>query len=525
MGIVGGIVPAPSAGIVKSPAPVAPKPTTPTVTKPVVPTNPVQTAISALSGNKQAQGVLKGTSLGNLANSAPISGVSNGMDYKTEDARYGDLLKQFQDAWHQQYDPMINGMKDYIGGLQSQQQQQQQQAQDAFNQYMSSLTSGRNDSMNLADKNLNTTLNNVLGQNYLDALNNEQSLANRGMNTSGIGDEARNRLAMSGNRNLQSSYDQAANEKNNIQNVFNQNSANATNQYNQNMADMSSRYAGMINDANQQLLQMNPDAMAAKQLSDFKASGGFAAQKQAQDAQQAQIDAAKAKQISDYANAMSSQTGFVYDPQTGQVMKDSKGNPLRTLDGQKADTAKITAQVNANTSLMKIQDERDKQLTSSTGYLYSNGKMVTDKKGNPIKTLDYLKLDQKSQNDMINNAIKQQNANTSAKNANTNYSKMLGDLAVKQKQLEISAKNLDIKSGQLKLAQNKYDDSVNKTLASLNNADVTRQVKELTKQRDDIMKQVSAKGVTDSQKKSLMTQYSKLTAQISAKLNSATTGK
>jgi len=480
-------------------------PTTPPVNKvttpvkPVASLSPVKQAISALSGNKQAQSLLTTTA------KAPVTPVN---PYQTQDDAQ---MKMYQDSLHQMYDPMIKSMNDYITGLKGQQAQQQQQAQDAFNQYMASLQSNRNDAMNLSDKNLNTTLNNVLGQNYLDALNNEQSLSNRGMATSGIGDEARTRLAMSGNRNLQSSYDQAAQEKNNIQSSFDQNSASAQSQFNTNMANLSSQYGGMINDANQQLLGMNPDALAAQKFADYQAAGGYAAVK-------AQTDATNAKTMSDFADAMSKQTGYAYNPQTGQVMKDSKGNPIRTLDGQKVDTSKATAISNA-----------DHQKTVDTGLVYANGQALKDSKGHYITSAAYnnMTATQKLNIQKANETARHDKATeaTAQKNANTNYSKMLGDLATKQKQLEISASNSKISAARLQLDKNKYDDSVNKYLAQLNNQNVTRKVSELQKQRDYFIKLATAKGATGKQKTDSTNQIKSITSQISATLNSATTGK
>lgn len=398
----------------------------------------------------------------------------NQQGYDTLVKAYNDKKKkEYLDQMNAQYKPII----------------------DQYNNYLNSLQGQHQNNLNMIDSQNNRTIQGVSDNNFLAAQANEQQLAERGMGSSGVGDEFRTRNQMSANRNLQDAYMQA----------------------NQLKANENAQFGSQQNEIQMALAQLNPEAQAQSQYQQWLDSTGGAKGLESK----AATDKALAKQAEMEAALKNAKTQAEIDAikgkDTGTVWLNGKNTGVAT-SSVKIDQAKMQLEV------AKLQTTKDKQLTDSTGYLYSGGKQVKVN-GKPIKTIDYMKLDETKRNNIIKSAISQQNANTSAYNAQTKRDKALADVATNIKKLEISAANLNISAEKLKLDQDKYDNSVNSTLAALNNKSVTAQVKELTKQRDDIFKQATKKGLSEKDKKKLMDKYKKITKQISSKLNSATVGK
>jgi hypothetical protein len=55
---------------------------------------------------------------------------------------------------------------------------------------------------------------------------------------------------------------------------------------------------------------------------------------------------------------------------------------------------------NAQTELFKAQSDADKNMTDATGYVYVNGKPLKDSSGNPISSLEYMKLSETQRHDI-----------------------------------------------------------------------------------------------------------------------------
>lgn len=396
-------------------------------------------------------------------------GLSKGKTTKLDDA-YGiadkNKMDEFMKQMNDMYAPMIGQYNSYLGTLQGQHQ----------------------NNLNMIDAQGNRTLQGVSDNNFLAAQQNEQSLADRGMGTSGVGDEFRTRTQMSANRNLQDSYMQTAQQK----------------------ADENSQFSQNENQIKMALAELNPEAKGQAMYQNWlDTTGGSKGIKESQAAAQQQAQAKNDEYLS-------SQTGVLY--QNGQVVKDAKGNAIKTLDGQKLDLDKTKAQLDANIALAKVQNDRDK-LMSTSGNLYINGKAVKDSKGNAVKTLDYLKLSQKAQNDIVKNSISQQNANTNLYNAETKRSKALADVAARSKEIQIKQSNADLNSAKYNLSVDKYNDSVTKAAAALDNKALSKQVSDLQRKAKDALSLAKKAKPDSKQYKEATKAYNAYNKQIETAIN------
>lgn len=250
-----------------------------------------------------------------------------------------------------------------------------------YNNYLSTLQGQHQNNLNAIDAQGNRTVQGVSDNNFLAAQENEQALADRGIGSSGVGDEFRTRNQMSANRNLQDAYMQTAEYKN----------------------QENAQFAENENQIKMALAELNPEAKAQAMYQEWLGTTGGTKgirEKKAADTAAAQLEAEK------QALEMAKQQADIdakYSAQTGTVWLNGKNTGVSTA-GMKIDQAKMQLEV------AKIQNAKDKQLTDATGYLYSGGKQVLYK-GKPIKTIDYMKLSETQRSNIVNEGIKQQAEN------------------------------------------------------------------------------------------------------------------
>jgi hypothetical protein len=110
------------------------------------------------------------------------------------------------------------------------------------------------------------------------------------------------------------------------------------------------------------------------------------------------------------------------------LLNQSKQTQAESKSAQEAATAEsVTAQ-------LKAQTEQDKYLTSSTGYVYLNGKVLKDKNGKPLTSLAYQKMLEDSRHNQANESA--------------NMQKINNDLALATQKLQLNYATLDLKSQQ-----------------------------------------------------------------------------
>jgi hypothetical protein len=354
------------------------------------PLNPVQQSINALGGDKNAINAINTSQNGRNLNTVAMGGTTNTVNnsgsqynmtkddfnnlswddygfaklangqYATRDGLVTDVngynkavdsmaaerdkkkMDEFLQMMHAQYDPIINQYNSYLGTLGQQHQ----------------------NNLNSIDAQSNRTLQGVSDNNFLASLQNEQQLSDRGMGTSGVGDDFRARNQMSANRNLQDAYMQAANFKN---------------QENTNFSDKQ-------NEIQMQLAQLNPEAQAKSMYQNWLDTTGGS-----KGIYQGKIDAAqKAQSDQDAADTKT----YGYQIKNGKPVLDSKGNYIYTLEGQKAADDRANNEIKNSIELQKLGLDTDKFL-SQDGKMYYNGQPLKDAKGNQIYTLDFQKFTSK----------------------------------------------------------------------------------------------------------------------------------
>lgn len=191
--------------------------------------------------------------------------------------------------------------------------------------------------------------------------------------------------------------------------------------------------------------------------------------------------------------------------QFADAMNESKLGQQEYKDNRAdAEAALAVEQQNALAKLQEQQTEQDKFLTSSTGYVYLNGVMMTGKDGKPIRTVDLMKLDETSRHNQATESISMQ--------------KMNNDLAIATQKLQYNWATLDLKS---QTAQADIANAQAKLELMARNADtaeVKAQAGILNDQLKNIQKQIDGykkadKKVPDSLKtqlKDIMTKMSTL---------------
>lgn len=254
-----------------------------------------------------------------------------------------------------------------------------------------------------------------------------------------------------------------------------------------------------------QQLQQN---MAGRGLTDSGIASGAYLQSQMaanQAYQQAYADSATTKSgiQSDYNNAIS-------ESKLGQrAYQDERYD---------AEMANQAAQTKAQAELQNSQTEMDKYLTSSTGYVYMNGKMLTHN-GKPLTSLEYAKLDEtKRHNLATENNTANKNAQDYQLGMDSNSirrQQIAADLQISMSKMKLDYAKLDYNYTKLeadnKVAQDKIKIASDNAQTSADKAKITALGKQLT----SVTSQITAyqkKGKKPP--KTLVEQYNNITGQL-----------
>jgi hypothetical protein len=148
------------------------------------------------------------------------------------------------------------------------------------------------------------------------------------------------------------------------------------------------------------------------------------------------------------AYADSAKTKADITAQYTDALNQSKQTQAEAKAAQEAATAEsITEQ-------LKAQTEQDKYLTSSTGYVYLNGKVLKDKAGNPLTSMAYMKLQEENRHNIAGESAAMQKINNdlamATQKLNYNWASLdlksqqaQADIANAQAKLELAARNAD----------------------------------------------------------------------------------
>lgn len=280
-------------------------------------------SIKALSGDKKAQQYLKsmhynaltGSSLWKGYDTKNLAGASESVRSQyMKDNPLAQYTKDYDMKYYNQYNDMINGNKPMTAAQNEWYQRtinkwNLDDNNDPLVQQKLAMEKDKQNQLNAQDVALNQGLAGMDANNFNAYQAASQNMADRGMGSSGIAQDAYNRLTMSANQNYQQAYSESV----------------------QNKANINTQYTANIGQLNAQIAQ----------------------QKQAQEAAKAE---AQAKQD----QFLTAQTGVMYA--NGKPMKDSKGNVIRTLDWYKMTESQrhnLAMENNAaNSNIIKAQDSQ-----------------------------------------------------------------------------------------------------------------------------------------------------------------------
>lgn len=178
------------------------------------------------------------------------------------------------------------------------------------------------------------------------------------------------------------------------------------------------------------------------------------------------------------------------------------------------------AQQKLDLDFMKMQTDQDKYLTTSTGYVYLNGKMLTSG-GKPLTSLEYKKLSETQRHNLATeNNIAIKNAQDYALGKDSNAIKreqIAADIQTTMAKLKLDYAKLDYNYAKLE-ANNAIQQEKIKIAADNAQTSATKsQLSGLGKQLDNVTKQITAyqkKGKKPP--KDLVEKYNSLQNQISS---------
>lgn len=185
------------------------------------------------------------------------------------------------------------------------------------------------------------------------------------------------------------------------------------------------------------------------------------------------------------------------------LINQSKQTQAEAKAAQEAQTAEsVTAQ-------LKAQTEQDKYLTSSTGYVYLNGKVLKDKNGKPLTSVAYQKM---LEDNRHNQAVE-----------SANMQKINNDLALATQKLKLNYATLDLKSQQAQAAIANAQAKLELAARNADTAEVRVQAGILNSEVKSIQKQID--GYRRSDKKVPKSLKDKLKAVMSKMDKLANMGK
>lgn len=233
----------------------------------------------------------------------------------------------------------------------------------------------------------------------------------------------------------------------------------------------------------------------------------------------AQIQNEIAKQLADIKSSYTDKIGSLNIDFTDKTYK-TKTELAERLSSIKQAISEQDAKSAAE--LLSRQDERDKFLTQQTGIVYIDGKQLKDSKGNPVYTVDYQKLleNQRHNKAKENIDLTKAKLNYSADltKAQLNYSaeiqKITANTKVALEKLKLAQRELDLN---VQKAKNAMEEAQAKLEIASKNAqtnEMKARLSGLKAQLNALQKQIKGKPTKEQKKKlnSIMNQISELTS-------------
>jgi hypothetical protein len=202
-----------------------------------------------------------------------------------------------------------------------------------------------------------------------------------------------------------------------------------------------------------------------------------------------------------------------------------KTEQLKNQQAQAAEAAKEAVdRQNAQTELLKLQNQQDQWLTQQTGTVYINGKQVLVN-GKPINTIDWYKMTETQRHDMATEALTaQKNANDYNVAMDSNAVKreqIAADVQTKMAQMKLDYAKLDYNYAKLeadnKIAQDKLNIMKENAQTSADKAKIDALSKQLSSYTSQIVAyQKAGKNLGSKEFKTLVSNYNKVVGQLQA---------
>lgn len=220
-----------------------------------------------------------------------------------------------------------------------------------------------------------------------------------------------------------------------------------------------------------------------------------------------------------YADSATTKSGIQAD-YNNAISESKLGQQAYQDERYDAEMANQAAQTKAQAELQNSQTEMDKYLTSSTGYVYMNGKMITHN-GKPLTSLEYQKLSETQRHNLATEALQgQKQAQDYQLGADANAirrQQIAADLQISMNKMKLDYAKLDYNYTKLeadnRVAQDKIKIASENAQTSADKAKISALGKQLT----SLTSQITAyqkKGKKPP--KNLVEQYNNVTGQLEA---------
>ena len=224
----------------------------------------------------------------------------------------------------------------------------------------------------------------------------------------------------------------------------------------------------------------------------------------------AQIQNEIAKQLADIQSSYTDKIGSLNIDLTDKTYK-TKTELAERLSSIKQAISEQDAKSAAE--LLARQDERDKFLTQQTGIVYIDGKPLKDSKGNPVYTIDYKKLLEKQRH---NKATENIDLTKAKLNYSAEIQKITANTKVALEKLRLAQRELDLNVQKAKTAMEEAQAKLEIASKNAQTNEIKVRLDGLKAQLSALQKQIKGKP-TKKQKKKLNEIMNQISELISGK--------
>ena len=224
----------------------------------------------------------------------------------------------------------------------------------------------------------------------------------------------------------------------------------------------------------------------------------------------AQIQNEIAKQLADIQSSYTDKIGSLNIDLTDKTYK-TKTELAERLSSIKQAISEQDAKSAAE--LLARQDERDKFLTQQTGIVYIDGKPLKDSKGNPVYTIDYKKLLEKQRH---NKATENIDLTKAKLNYSAEIQKITANTQVALEKLRLAQRELDLNVQKAKTAMEEAQAKLEIASKNAQTNEIKVRLDGLKAQLSALQKQIKGKP-TKKQKKKLNEIMNQISELISGK--------